>query len=76
MEAFYASEFKSNFIKAEPIARNLMDDGMSKKEAWEIAYPQVGDEVWVTRRNSRRKLNVASSNLVPRSNKVGPDGFF
>ena len=46
MEAFYASEFKSNFIKAEPIARNLTDDGMGEKEAWEIAYQQVGDVVW------------------------------
>jgi len=43
MEAFYASESKSNYNKAEPIARNLMDDGMSEKEAWEIAYQQVDD---------------------------------
>lgn len=46
MEAFYASESNSNYIKAEPVARNLMDDGMSEKEAWEIAYQQVDDVVW------------------------------
>ena len=44
MEAFYASESRSNYIKAEPIARNLMDDGIGKKEAWVYAYQQVDDE--------------------------------
>ncbi len=44
MEAFYASESRSNYIKAEPIARILMDDGIGEKEAWVIAYQQVDDE--------------------------------
>lgn len=41
MEDFYVSESRSNYIKAGPIARILMDDGISEKEAWVIAYRQV-----------------------------------